>query len=199
MERASQSGQLQKVRVSDRESVLEMFCRGGVEAFIGFEFYFRDPREYASKKVRIERVNSDRQTLSVMDIAAKTLLEKCIIPGELTVGLATRSENDPVIRLLKQLKIDSRPFPDPALRVKQGQREEGLRTPIPRAEKFGQLIRSAPPMFPRPFRPEFEGGFRAATPILGMHGVQQVRGEHVARGGRAFRPFQPMFQGIKPV
>jgi hypothetical protein len=183
--------------------VLELFRRAGAGALLKFEFYFRSPEDYAPKRVRVESVNEDGQTFKVMDLAAKNLVEKSVFPGELTVGLATRSENDPVIKLLQQLKIDPRPFLDPNLRVGQLGGEE-FRTPASRSDQAVPHARSAPPIehqdlwrnLPR-CRSELGAGFRASAP-LPIRFPQPVRGEFIPRGGRTFQPFRPFPERVRP-
>jgi hypothetical protein len=170
---------------------------------VGFEFFFRDQGDYEPKKVRVEQVNENGQTLKVMDLGTKSLIEKNIFPGELTVGIATRSENDPVIMLLRQLKINPLPFINPNLRERPSEAEE-FRTP---PSIFGNVLplrRSAPPVIFqadagnfRPERPELRG-FRAVTPSPIRQMSVPVRGEHAQRGGAAFRPFRPIFRATRP-
>jgi hypothetical protein len=186
-------------------SVLELFRRTEAGALVGFEVYFMEQGDYAPKRIRVEKVNEDGHTLQVMDLGAKVLLEKRIFPGELTVGAATRSENDPVIRLLKQVKINPRPFLDPNLRDTQSEVDE-FRSPPSRLGSFVPVRRSAPPVFPperagllRRERPELGGGIRAATPSPMNQGPLPVRGEYMQRGRGQFRPFQPYFGGVRPV
>jgi hypothetical protein len=199
MDRGSESGQGPGARVSDRESVFEIYRRvGGARALVGFEFFFRDPSEPVPKKVRVEHVNPDGQTLGIMDVGAKVLLDKCVFPGELVVGTGTRSETDPVIKLLRQVRIDPQPFLDPELRVTQSEAEE-FRSPPSRLKNLEQLRRSAPPVFPHQIRPNMGRGVRAATPFSAGHGPPPGRGEPLVRGGRAFRPFRPLIRGIRPI
>jgi hypothetical protein len=83
MDRASESGRAMETSVSDEGSVLEIVKKGGgVNALVGFEFYYLQRGEYGRKKVRVERVNPDGHTLCVMDVWEKRLIEN-IFPGEL--------------------------------------------------------------------------------------------------------------------
>jgi hypothetical protein len=152
--------------------------------------------DYEPKKVRVKQVNSDGQTLKVMDIRAKRMLDKCMFPGELTVGTARRSEADPVIRLLKQLKIDAQPFIDPNLRVMPSEAED-FRLPPSRLDNLETQRRSATPLFPRPARPDMREGMRAPTPFQAAQGPYPARGEQAPPAGQAFGPFLPLFRGNK--
>jgi hypothetical protein len=66
-DRASESGSAVEISVSDEGSVLEIVQRAGVTTLVGFEFYYLQPGKYGRKKVRVERVNPDGQTLCVID------------------------------------------------------------------------------------------------------------------------------------
>jgi hypothetical protein len=196
MVRASESGGANETRVSDEGSVVELAKRAGIHALVGFEFFYAQPGEYGHKKVRIEKVNPDGQTLSVIDVGEKRLIEKKLFPGELTVGAESRARNDPVIRFLRQVKIRAQPFLDPNLRV-QPQEAEEYRTPASRLDNLAPLRKSAPPVNPQAVRPELGAGFRAATPSPRGQFFQPVKGENSQGGGRGFRPFRPMFRGAR--
>jgi hypothetical protein len=144
MDRASESGRAPETKVSDERSVIEIFNRAGVNGLVGFEYYSAQPGEYGRKKVRIEQANPDGQTFRVMDIGAKSMIENNIFTGKLIIGEETRSEDDPVIRLLRHLIIDARPFLDPNLRVEQQGTEE-YRTSVSRSGSDMQPRRSEPP------------------------------------------------------
>jgi hypothetical protein len=158
--------------VPDLVSVLELYRRTELHALVGFEFFFQEQGDYAPRKVRIDQVNPDGKTFKVMDLGAKKLIEKDLSSGELTVGWATRSENDPVICLLKEVKIDAQPFLDPNLRAMQTEAEE-VRNQQARRENAAPFARSAPLQRPpeaagsmHAHGPEIGRGVRAATPSL---------------------------------
>jgi hypothetical protein len=205
MDRQSREGREQEITVPDQGSFLELFKRAGAQTLVGFQFYFQEQGDYAPRKVRIEQVTQNGLTLKVMDLGAKKLIERDIASGELTVGWATRSEEDPVIRLLRQVKINAQPFLDPNLRSMQ-QEAEGVKNQQGGKGDEHPFSRSAPPMMPpgmgQPMhaaRPEMGGRVRAATPsILGQFSPP-VRGEGMQRGKEAFRPFQPFVRGIRPI
>jgi hypothetical protein len=81
-------------------AVVEIFRRLGARALVGFEFYLRDGREGARKRVRVERLNPNGLTYRVVDVRAETELAKDVLPAEMSIGLETRAEGEPVVKLL---------------------------------------------------------------------------------------------------
>jgi hypothetical protein len=205
MERQSRNEGEQETRVPNQGSFLELFNRAGAQALVGFDFYFQEQGDYAPGKVRIEQVNPNGLTLKVMDLRAKKLIEREIAPGELTVGWATRAEDDPVIRLLRQVKIYVQPFLDPNLRVTR-QEAEGVRVQQERRGEVHPYSRSATPVRPpgrgqpvHASRSDMGGRVRTATPSLRGHFSPSGRGEGMQRGRGAFGPFQPFVRGLRPI
>jgi hypothetical protein len=92
----------------------------------------------------VEQLNQDGQSYKVMDIRAKAVLVRNILPTEMIVGQATRAEDDPVIKLLKQVKIDAHPFLDPRL-TRPESAEGEFRTPASRMEAYEPQRRSSHP------------------------------------------------------
>jgi hypothetical protein len=191
------------MRPPERGTIVEIFRRGGARALVGFEFFLAEGREGGQKKVKVERVNPDGLTFGVMDLKAKSELVKDIFAAKLSVGLATRSEDDPVIRLLERLKMDPRPFLDPHLsRPASAARE--YRAPSTRLEELDPLRRSAPPNFPhesrgpvRTFNQYAAAAFRLGTPSPRRDFGQVGRGGAVNPKGRGFGPFQPNMQATR--
>lgn len=107
---ASEAAQELERGAPGHRAVVEVFRRAGARALVGLEFYLRDGREGAKKKVRVERLNPDGQTYRVSDIQTREEIPKAVLPVELTVGLGTRTEDDPVIKIMQELQIDHRPF-----------------------------------------------------------------------------------------
>jgi hypothetical protein len=171
---------------------------------VGFEFYLREGREGALKRVRVESLNQDGQTYRVMDLRAKAELPRDLHPSEMCVGLAMRSEEDPVIKLLRQIDINEHPFLDPRL-TRPGSAVEEFRRPLSRVETFEPLRRSAPPILPngarvpiRPFNLDAARTFRTGTPLIRGEMRNAGRGAPFPVGEGGFGPFRPSMQAGRP-
>jgi hypothetical protein len=194
------------LNVPDHRTGFEISRRAGPQALVGFEFFIRDGREGVQRRVRVERLNADGQTYRVVDLKAKVELAKDMLPMELSVGHATRSEDDPVIRLLRQVKILAQPFLDPAL-ARSASAVGEFRTPTSRLDTYEALRRSAPPiLLPEVrgptrliFNPGTEGMFRMGTPSPRRevgHAGRMTPFPGVAGG---FGPFRPNMHATRPV
>jgi hypothetical protein len=196
---ASEAAQEFEKGAPGHRALVEVFRRAGARALV---FYLRDGREGAKKKVRVERLNPDGQTYRVLDIQTREEIFKAVLPVKLTVGLGTRTEDDPVIKIMQELQIDHHPFLNSLLNRPESVARE-FRTPLSHQEAFEPLRRSAPPiLFPetretaRPFLPNNTGAFRRGTPSpSGMHAGREGL---FRMGGRGFGPFKPGMQATRP-
>jgi hypothetical protein len=200
------SGVLHKEGVGPPEqgTVVKIDKRAGAMALVGFDFYLREGRDGALKKVRVDRMNQDGQIYQVIDLRAKAEIERDVRPSEMFVVKASRSEDDPVIKLLRQIGIDKRSFLDPRLARHEATAEE-YRRPVSRVEAYEPLRRSAPPILPnetrgpvRPFNLNAAGIFRART--SGIRGEMGNSGgaPPFPVGGGGFGPFQPNMHARRP-
>jgi hypothetical protein len=188
----------------ERGTVGEIAKRAGARALVGFDFCLKEGREGALKKVRVEKINPDGQTYRVMDLRAKAEMDRDVHPSEMFVGLAIRSEEDPVIKLMRQINIEEHSFLDPRL-ARPGSVVEESRRPISRVEAYKPLRRSAPPILPnetigpvRPINMNAAGIFRAGTPRIRGEMRNAGRGAPFPLGGGGFGPFRPSMHAGRP-
>jgi hypothetical protein len=85
----------------------------GALALVVLEFYIKEPSELEPKKFTLENLNPDGKTYRARDVRRDVMLERDVVPGELTVGLAMRKRDDPMIGLLRRARLDARPFLEP--------------------------------------------------------------------------------------
>lgn len=138
------------VRIPDRGTVQELCTASGELALLGLDFYFRDPSDLRVKRVRLEHLNSDGKTYQAWDVQRKEMLGLDVAPGNLTIGLALRRDDEQVIRALKAARIDHKPFLDP-FKVQRAPQEE-FHTAASGFKDLRQIGGSAPPAFLDPNR-----------------------------------------------
>jgi hypothetical protein len=102
-------------RVAEDNGVAEMYKYGGAFSLIGLEFFYKPEEDAPEMKIRLEGLHRDGETYRARDVRADKPLEDSVHPRELTIGLATRRRRDPVIMLLRNLKMPTEPCLDPLL------------------------------------------------------------------------------------
>jgi hypothetical protein len=69
----------------------------GAISLVGLEFYVRNPAGLGTRRIRLERLNLDGKTYRALDVEAIVRLERSVNLEELTIGLASRKPDEPVI------------------------------------------------------------------------------------------------------
>jgi hypothetical protein len=176
-------------------TVGELIRRAGAEALVGLELYLKEGRIGARRRVRLEKLNSDGRSYKVMDIREKVGLVRDFRSGEMSVGLGTRSEDEAVVKLMRHVKMDPKPFLETHL-DRPASAVGDHRTPPSRLEAYEPYRRSAPPFLQGHAsgglgRPTNPGVFRAETPSPRREPMHAERGPFSPMGGRWFGPFRP--------
>jgi hypothetical protein len=102
-------------RVEDERMVAEMYKYGGAFSLVGLEFYYKPAADAPEIRVKLDGLFRNGETYRATDVRAGRPLEDGFHPRELRIGLRTRGQRDPVIKLLKQLKMPTEAYIDPLL------------------------------------------------------------------------------------
>jgi hypothetical protein len=100
-------------RVRDDNTVSKMYKYGGAFALIGLEFDYRPRKDAPAIRVRLNGLHGNGETYRATDVRAGKPLEDNIHPKELTIARMSKGARDPVIILLKKLKMPTEPYLDP--------------------------------------------------------------------------------------
>jgi hypothetical protein len=169
----------------DQEIVAELYKYGGAFALIGLEFLYQANDELQPSRARLEGMLENGESYRAMNVRILRPLKDAVSPKELTVGLKSRGARDPVIKLMRQLKMPTEPFIDPLMeRPPSGMGE--YRTP---EEELGTGREGYRGAAPSPF------GERGRRPSGGMMG--RGYGERVATPLRR-APYSPLMQQSVP-
>jgi hypothetical protein len=150
MESEAEEEQELETRVPDQGTVQDLYKLAGAIALVGLEFYIKDPAELDPKKIRLDRLSIDGTSYRATDVKRSVRLERNVTPGELTIGLASRQADDPVIGLLRRAKLDPKPYLNP-MEERPVSATGNLWTPESGFERR-QGKGSAPPFFQEPNR-----------------------------------------------
>jgi hypothetical protein len=165
----NRGGEEVEQRVEDERMVAKMYKYGGAFSLVGLEFFYRPTEGAPEIRVRLDGLLRDGETYRATDKRANRPLEDSFQPKELRVGLRTRGQRDPVIKLLRQLKMPTEPYINPLLNeASEGLKEfqtpgsqgrehakrRGAATPMP----LGERLRGAYGACSRDFRGEEETG-----------------------------------------
>jgi hypothetical protein len=101
--------------LEEEGTVAFLYKHAGARALVGLEFFYRQPREIRSRRVKLDKLNRDGDSYKVTDVQAKEGLVRDMYPGELSVGLATRRNDEPIIKLFESCDVPTRPFIDSRL------------------------------------------------------------------------------------
>jgi hypothetical protein len=93
--------------LEDEGTVAFLYKHAGARALVGLEFFLWPPRDLRTRRVRVDKLNRDGDSYQVTDVHAQEGLVRAVFPGELSVGLATRKRDEPLIKLPRsQLKCE---------------------------------------------------------------------------------------------
>jgi hypothetical protein len=96
------------------QGTVDRACRwAGALSLVGLEFFLKEPTELEPKRILLKRLNMDGKSYQAKDVVRDRRLERSVKPGELTVGLASRKWDDPVVQVLRKAKVNPRPFMEP--------------------------------------------------------------------------------------
>jgi hypothetical protein len=159
--------------------VADMYKYGGAFALIGLTFFHREKEGEGPILVRLTGLHGKGETYRATEFKTEKGLPNSVSPGELTIGIRSRTPRDAVILLLRKLKLPYEAYLDPlAERPGTGhgeyltlETEMGLGTERRRP--------SAPPVFnergpagPRGIMPRALGRKRLGTPFQGAQWSQ---------------------------
>lgn len=102
-------------RVEDDRMVAEMYKLGGAFSLVRLEFYYKPAADAPEIRIKLDGLLRDGETYRATDVRADRPLEDGFHQRELRIGLRTRGPRDPVIKLLKQLKMPTGAYIDPLL------------------------------------------------------------------------------------
>lgn len=141
----NRGGEEVEQRVEDERMVAEMYKYGGAFSLVGLEFFYRPTEGAPEIRVRLDSLLRDGETYRATDVRANTPLEDGFQPKELRIGLGTRERRDPVIKLLRQLKMPTEPYIDPLLNEASEGLEE-FQTPGSQGRAHAERREAATPM-----------------------------------------------------
>jgi hypothetical protein len=185
-------------RVEDDRMVAEMYKLGGAFSLVGLEFYYKPAADAPKISVKLDGLFRDGETYRATDVRAGRPLEDGFHPRELRIGLRTRGPRDPVIKLLKQLKMPTGAYIDPLL-DKPSNGLDDFQTPESQMRPHAEGRAAQAPM---QFKKRFSGGYGGMQQGFqgrGRSGETFQRAPMSPQRPRNFSPFrQPFPQPFQP-
>jgi hypothetical protein len=99
----------------EENTVAEIYKYGGAFLLVGLEFFYKTEDGSPEMRIQLDGLQRDGGTYRATDVRADKRLEDSFHLKELTVGLGTRGRRDPVIMLMKSLKMPVDAYLDPLL------------------------------------------------------------------------------------
>jgi hypothetical protein len=110
--------------IEDDKLVTELYKYGGAFSLVSLEFFYKQREDAPALRIRLEGLLRDGESYRAKDVRTERELEDSFQPKELTVGRGTRGRKDPVILLMRRLKMNPEAYLDPlAARTPSGQGE----------------------------------------------------------------------------
>jgi hypothetical protein len=187
-------GEKVEQRVHDNNTVAEMYKYGGAFALIGLEFFYQRKEGGPPIEIRLDGLHRDGETYRAADVETEKPMEDSFHPRELTVGKGTRGRRDPVILLMRQLKMNNfEQYLDPLVE-EQPVRQADFHTPESQFGLHAEERRvSENPQNEGQAR-GMRGGFLPATIGRGRSGTPIPRAQMTPPQRRVATPFRPQFE-----
>jgi hypothetical protein len=98
--------------IQDEKLVAELYKYGGAFSLVGLEFFYKQRKDAPALRIRLEGLLRDGESYRAKDVRTEKELEDSFQPRELTVGKGTRGRRDPVILLMRRLKMNPEAYLD---------------------------------------------------------------------------------------
>jgi hypothetical protein len=100
-------------QIEDENLVAEMYKYGGAFSLVGLEFFYKAREDLPATRIRLDGLLKDGESYRAKDVRTDRPMEDAFHPRELTVGKGTRGGRDPVIKLMRSLKMNPEAYLDP--------------------------------------------------------------------------------------
>jgi hypothetical protein len=188
MERGEEREEEREDGPPDQGTAQELYKLAGAISLIGLEFFVEDEAVLGPRRIRLDKLNRDGTSYQISDVRTNARLDRSVTPGELTIGLASRRADEPVIALLRGAKIGHKPYLKPGEDRPRSVATEFL-APETGFEAAQGVRRSAPPFVQEPCR-QSPRAFQQWVPGRGIPASPLLRRE------TPLYPRNPMMGGI---
>jgi hypothetical protein len=131
-----------------------MYKYGGAFSLVGLEFFYRAREDAPELRIGLDGLQRDGESYRATNVRANKPLEDSFQPKELTVKRGSRERRDPVIQLMRRLKINPQQYLEPLLTERSA---TGLGEYLTPETQFGQQADERRACMSQPFGEQGRG------------------------------------------